>query len=100
MAIGNVSFFFNRSISRSDVRLLRLQTFYFIGRYCLLASLTGMCVSLYMSTPVLAKDHAVLSRSTSKRAYAFTFHHPSVIYVPIQKAELSIPVYFQSGISH
>jgi len=85
MAIGNVSFF-HRSISRSDVRLLRLQTFYFIGRYCLLASLTGVCVSLYMSTPVLAKDHAVLSRSTSKRAYAFTFYHPSIIYEPIPES--------------
>jgi hypothetical protein len=101
MAFGNVSFFFfHRSISRSNVRLVRLQTFYFIGRYCLLASLTGVCVSLYMSIPVLAKNHSVLSRSTSKRAYAFAFHHPSIIYVLIQKDELSIPVYVQSGISH
>ncbi|SRR6266851_4016025 len=65
---------------------VRFQTFYFIGRYSLLAALIGMCVVKFKSMPKHPKDRAVSSRLTSDRAYAFAFHRPQIfIYVSYRK---------------
>lgn len=71
---------------RPDHSNVRLQSFYFIGRYSLLAALIGMYVAKFKSMLKNPKDRTASSRLTSDREYAFAFHRSQMaIYVPYRE---------------